>query len=77
MWLWLLLLLLVRLLLLLLVLVLLLVFFFLLLLFGGRGEINGFLIRPCWPDRTCGGDRDVPGIDFWGRLGCPSRWWSG
>ena len=38
-------------------------------------EINCFLIRRCWPDRTCGGDRGVPGIDFWDRLGCPSRWW--
>ena len=63
------------LLLLLLVRVLLVAFFLLLLLLGGRREINGFLIRPCWPDRACDGDRGVPGGDFWGRLGCPSRWW--
>ena len=68
-WLWLLLLLLVfRVWLLLLV--LLLVF----LLLRGRGEINRFLTRRCWPDRACGGDGGVPSVDFCGRLGYPSRW---
>ena len=71
-WLWLLWLLLVVLVWLLL-LVLLLVF----LLLGGRGKINRFLIRRCWPDRACGGDRSAPGFNFWDRLGCPSRWWRG
>ena len=59
-----------------LLLVLLLVFLLLLLL-GGRGKINRFLIRRCCPDRAGGGDRGVPGFDFWDRLGCPSRWWRG
>ena len=57
----------------LLLLVLLLVF----LLLGGRGEINRFLTRRCWPDRACDGDKGVPGFNFWGRLGCPSWRWSG
>ena len=68
-WLWLLLLLLVVLVWLLL-LGLLLVF----LLLGGRGEINRFLTRRCWPGRACGGDGGVPSVDFCGRLGYPSRW---
>ena len=68
-WLWLLLLLLV-----LLVWLLLLVLLLVCLLLGGRGEINHFLTRRCWPDRACGGDGGVPSVDFCGRLGYPSRW---
>ena len=41
----------------------------------GADKINGILIRRCWPDRACDGDRGVPGFNFWGRLGCPGRWW--
>ena len=74
---WLLLLLVLLVLLLLLLVVVLLLVFLLLLWLGGRGKINRFLIRRCWPDRACGGDKGVPGFSFWGRLGCPSRWWSG
>ena len=47
----------------------------LLLLSWGRGKINCLLIRRRWPDRACDGDRSVPGINFWDRLVCPSRWW--
>ena len=39
----------------------------------GADKINGILIRRCWPDRACDGDRGVPGVNFWNRLGCPSR----
>ena len=58
-------------------LLLLLLVLLLLLLLGWlllrAGEINCLLIRRCWPDRTCDGDIGVPGFNFWGRLGCPSR----
>ena len=47
----------------------------LLLLSGRTRKINRFLIRRCWPDRACGGDKSVPRINFWDQLGCPSRWW--
>ena len=70
---WLVLLLLLGLLLLLLLGLLLLLLLLWLLL--GTSEINCLLIRLRWPDRARGGDRSVPGIDFWDRLGCPSRWW--
>ena len=73
-WLWLLLLLL---LLLLVLLVLLLVLLLVFLLLGGRGKINRFSTRRCWPDRTYSRGRGVPCVDIWGRLGCPSRWRSG
>ena len=73
-WLWLLLLLL---LLLVVLMVLLLVLLLVFLLLGRRGKINRFSTRRFWPDRACGGDRGVPGVNFWGRLGCPSRWWRG
>ena len=53
---------------------LLLVLLLVCLLLGGRGEINRFLTRRCWPDRACGGDGGVPSVNFCGRLGYPSRW---
>ena len=61
-------------LLLLLLLVLLLLLLLLVWLLLGASKINCILIRRCWPDRACDGDRAVPGINFWDRLGCPSRW---
>ena len=48
---------------------------FLLLLSRGRRKVDCILIRRCWPDRACDGDRAVPGNNFWDRLGCPGRWW--
>ena len=43
------------------------------LLLGGRGKINRFLTRRCWPGRACSGDGGVPSVDCCGRLGYPSR----
>ena len=63
------------LLLLLLGLLVLLLLLLVLLLSRWRGKINCLVIRRRWPDRACDGDRSVPGINFWDRLGCPSRWW--
>ena len=60
---------------LLLLLVLLLLLLLLLWLLLGTGKINCLLIRRRWPNRACDGDISVPGINFWDRLGCPSRWW--
>lgn len=54
---------------------LLLLLLLLLWLLLGAGEVNCLLIRRSWPDRACGGDKSVPSINFWDRLGCPSRWW--
>ena len=77
-WRWLVLLRLVRFFLVLLLLLLLVWLLLLLLLVWlplGADKINCILIRHCWPDRACDGDRAVPGNNFWGRLGCLSRWW--